>query len=366
MYEVVSYLQKWKWEEKLKLLKTEDIFCNHAYSSLYLNQEEGGGEPHLFFYENEKGNRLGYIFLKRRIGLLPFISDKDISHLYDITTPPYTYGGPIYDMDDEELIKGFRLEFEDYCQKENIVSEFIRFHPLRRNNKYLDSLVDVSLDRESVLIDLTLSEEEIYKRYHTNHKRNVKKALRNQLKFRVYEDEEALEIIDMFYELYKETMDRLHASSSSYFSTKYLKDLLSGLRNKSMIGVVLYGDKMIAAAVCMYEGGILHYHLGCSKKDFLNLGANVFLFHSITLWGKRKGLDFFHLGGGHGTHVGNGGRDSLFQFKYRFNPEGVINFYVGKKIHNQLCYNLLIQEWENFYSQKAPCDYVPAYRRIPV
>ena len=56
---------------------------------------------------------------------------------------------------------------------------------------------------------------------------------------------------------------------------------------------------MISAALCMYEDGYLHYHLGCSDKEYLNLGTNIFPISSYCTLGKTKGLHTFHLGGGY-------------------------------------------------------------------
>ncbi|MGJ7919525.1 lipid II:glycine glycyltransferase FemX [Neobacillus sp. LXY-4] len=358
MYEVISYQQRNRWEEVLNQLTKKDIFYEHSYNHLY--QSLGDGDPHLFFYEDERGNKICYSFFKRKINLLSFLRDDVMEeNFYDIITPTYGYGGPISDVEDKLVIKQFRQEFEEYCQKENVICEFIRFHPLLQNAKFMEDLMEVSYDRETIYIDLTKSEEDIFKSYHKNHKRNVNKGIKNQLEFKVFMKEEAFQRIEEFYQLYKETMDKLNASAHSYFSTDYLKNLLSSLYDKSMIGAVFFNNKIIGAALCMYEGGLLHYHLGCSKKEYLHLGGNVFLLHNIAIWGKQNGLNVFHLGGGHV------GRDSLFQFKYRFNPYGTLDFYIGKKVHNPQKYKKLVDKWEEYYDQESQKNFFPIYRNKP-
>ncbi|NRD76319.1 peptidoglycan bridge formation glycyltransferase FemA/FemB family protein [Bacillus sp. BRMEA1] len=357
MYEVISYKDKNKWEEKLNLLAKKDIFYRHAYSNVY--QSMGDGDPHLFYYEDEQGNKLCYVFFKRKLNGLPFLAEGVDRDLYDIITPSYGYGGPIYDVEEKQLIKNFRKEFDEYCQKENIISEFIRFHPVLQNNKHMEESIDVSYDRETVFIDLTKSEEDILKQYQAKHRGKVNKAIKNQLEFRTFRNEQAYERVEDFYQLYKETMDKLNASEYSYFSTEYIKGLLSGFYDQSIIGAVFYEDQMIAATLCLYEDGVLHYHLACSQKQYLNLGCNTFLLHNAALWGKQNGCHTFHLGSGHV------GRDSLFQFKYRFNPDGLLHFNIGKKIHNPFQYKFLLEQWEKYYEQEAQENFFPAYRRIP-
>ncbi|MBS4172947.1 GNAT family N-acetyltransferase [Bacillus sp. FJAT-49736] len=354
MYKVISYKERSVWEEKLSQLNKRDLFYQHTYCML--NQFTGDGDPFLFFYEDGSGNRLCYAFLRRKINVLEFMKEETESDIYDIITPSYGYGGPLFNELNTQFLIDFRREFESYCKKENIICEFIRFHPLYQNQSLLETLMDISYDRETIFVDLTKSEDEIYHDYHKNHKRNMNKASKNQLKFKVFQHENRFHVIEKFYEMYKNTMNKVKASSYSYFSLDYLEELIKGFYHESMIGAVYHNERMIAAAICLYDGNALHYHLGCSEEEFLNLGSNVYLLHNIAIWGKRNGLSIFHLGGGHI------GRDSLFQFKHRFNPSGTLPFYIGKKVHDPILYNHLVAKWENYYQQKSLPEFFPAYR----
>lgn len=356
LYRVVSFKEKQEWDSIVKEFNHKDIYYFQEYCFLYYLI--GDGDPYLFFYKDLKGNMVCYPFLKRTIDL-PFLT-KDLSQgeIFDITTP-YGYGGPLTQHVSKQVMREFRKEFDEYCYSHNIVSEFVRFHPLLKNTHYLDGLLDIIYDRETVYIDLVKSEEEILSNYHKNHRRNLTKAKRSNLQFRCYQKEEAQQYIEDFYHLYMKTMDRLNAAPYYYFSMNYLKSLLTRLTNQSMIATVYYEDKMISAALCMYENGYLHYHLGCSLKEYLNLGTNIFLFHQAALWGKQQGCHTFHLGGGSTP------QDSLFEFKHRFNPEGTLAFYIGKKIHNLEKYQSLVSSWERYYMQEVHEDFFPAYRIKP-
>lgn len=331
-----------------------------AYSRLYHNL--GDGDPYLFLYEDGHGRCVAYVFLKRPIKTLHYINmDTFKDEYYDIITP-YGYGGPLYDKADEQLIRGFRKEFEEFCRDENIVSEFIRFHPLLENHRYLDELMNVEYDRDTVFVDLNQTEKEIYRQYHHNHQRNIRKAREYEnLEFRAFRGQDATEQAESFYEIYTETMDRVGASPYHYFSLEYVTDLLSGLNGGAMIGATIYEGEMISAALCMYKGGFMHYHLGCSKADYFHLGTNVYQFHNIALWAKEQEISTFYLGGGHV------GRDSLFRFKQKFSPDGILPFYIGKKIHRPQSYNDLVENWKKHYARDSTTAFFPAYRKkMPV
>lgn len=353
MHKVIPLAEKAAWKEEAEKCPELDIFYFPSYASLY--PPFGDGDPFLFIYEG-KGKKIYYAFFKRPLHFLPFSVGGE---WFDIITPSYGYGGPFYTEGDREEIQRFRKAFETYCREENIVSEFVRFHPVYQNQRHLEEWMDVRYDRETVYIDLTRTETEIIANYHQNHRRNLRKGMKNGLRFVYYEKEEAAGKINEFYTMYRETMDKLNASKYSYFSLEYMEGIVKGMGENSVLGAVYYHGKMAAAALCLYANNVLHYHLGCSKKEFLPAGINVFLLHNLALWGKNKGFHTFHLGGGHV------GRDSLFQFKHRFNQTGILDFYVGRKIHHPGKYAELINKWEEYYGEKASEQFFPAYRYQP-
>ena len=356
MYRAIPFEDVSEWKRLLKQIGRKDVYYRREYCGLY--HDLGDGEPYLFYYENMEGDNLCYVFIKRHIRNIQFVTNGLFKEdMYDIITP-YGYGGPLYNRVNERLIKGFREEFEHYCREENIISEFIRFHPLLKNHCYLDEAMDVVYDRETIYIDLGLSRKKMFEQYHSNHRRNIRKARQHEgLEFKVFTKEEAIKQAPVFYDIYTETMDRVGASPYHYFSLDYVENLLSGLWDNSMIGAIMYKGEMISAALCMYGGGALHYHLGCSKEEYFYLGTNIYQFHNIALWGKEQGLNAFYLGGGHV------GRDSLFKFKHRFSPNGILPFYIGKKIHNQRSYDLLAESWRKKYSQDTANGFFPVYRK---
>jgi lipid II:glycine glycyltransferase (peptidoglycan interpeptide bridge formation enzyme) len=258
------------------------------------------------------------------------------------------------------VLRAFRAEFEAYCRSANIVSEFIRFHPLLKNHQFLDGTMDIVRDRETVFIDLTRSEEELFARYHPNHQRNIRKAMKHALEFRVLDAREAIQQLEAFYRLYRATMDKVRSAPYFYFSTEYLERLFSRFGPGALLGAVFFEKRMISAALCLREGDTLVYHLGASDRAALHMGTNIFQFHHLSLWARRNGLRAFHLGGGHR------GRDSLFQFKHRFNPGGTLEFHNGKKVHHPEVYARLVQGWKRHHGQESSELFFPAYRTRPV
>lgn len=106
-----------------------DIYFQDGYGKLY--EEIEGGIAEIFNYKSPLGE-IKHQFIRREIPInLP-----DEKKYYDLITP-YGYGGPLVSSATEnkrvELCRAFGVEFHKYCMKNNIVSEFVRFHPIYNN-----------------------------------------------------------------------------------------------------------------------------------------------------------------------------------------------------------------------------------------
>ena len=103
-----------------------EINFTEPYGRLYETIEDG--ELVIFNFENEHG-KIKNMFIKRKI---PFhLENKEF---FDIVTP-YGYGGPVIQetTDEEKLLAGYFEAFSDYCQKNDIITEFIRFDLFENN-----------------------------------------------------------------------------------------------------------------------------------------------------------------------------------------------------------------------------------------
>jgi hypothetical protein len=355
LYEIVSKQDKDKWSNILKAFHPwHDVYSLLAYAELYSNQEKGC--PELFVYHH-KNKKIVYPYLLRRVDTLPFVKQHFTNPIYDIVTP-YGFGGPVYQGElSENEAKEFRSTFEEYCQRKFIITEFTRFHPLTKNDLSFHPHMKVEQLRKTVSINLSISEEDMFNNFHSNHRRNVRKAIKNNLTFEMYRGSEAIPFLPTFIKLYYETMDKNNAKSYYYFSEEYFNQLIRTLKDHVTLSVVRLENEIIASALFFICGPYMHYHLGCSNRDKLNLGTNPFLFFEAAKWGKENGARLLHLGGGYQDD------DPLFTFKKRFNEEGISPFYAGKKIHLPESYHYINRLWKLHYKKEPQEDYFPIYRQ---
>src|SRR5699024_844546 len=120
-----------------------DIYFNKDYGKLYEDHEDGVAEQ--FVYESQHG-KITNLFIKREV---PIQIESKV--YYDIITP-YGYGGPIIleCSNQKELLKEYEQAFQKYCEDNNIVAEFVRFHPIIRNAQSFQTIYNTEYIRDTV------------------------------------------------------------------------------------------------------------------------------------------------------------------------------------------------------------------------
>jgi len=320
-------LNKWNTVLDFFLPSQKDVYFTEEYVKLY----ETNNEKAVCFVYNEGDCYLLFPYLLRMFQI-------DNRSYYDFETP-YGYGGPIVNTQNCEFAERALNAFYNYACCNGYVAGFIRFHPLLKNAEYCTSLGQTISDRYTVAIDLQSDIESVWMdEIHTNNRNIIKKGLKNGLRFIA---DYRYDYLNEFIALYNQTMNKLNADNFYYFPNSYYIQLQTNILN-SFLGITLYGDKVIAAAIFFYSEKIGHYHLSGNDKSMLKLCPNNFMLWEAAKELKIKGVDSFHLGGGTDSDEHN----SLFEFKRKFS-KSVYQFKIGKIIFNQMIYNKLCIKWEH-------------------
>lgn len=335
---ILTLRDKKSWNQYLKKLHSnqQDVYYTPEYYSLYENYRDGNAQ--CFVFEKD-GDIALYPFLLNSVNKLGY----DLDDEYFDIQGAYGYNGIVSSNYDESFIYSFYSVFDEWCKKNNIVAEFTRFHPLINNYIFSENKLDVIKDRKTVFLDLNQDIDTIRASFSSSTKRAIKKASKNKLYLKVFENDFSLK--DEFVALYNETMDRVGSIPYLFFNKEYF-DSLFNLPSVIQF-VVEYQNEVIASSVCFYSKYYFHYHLGASKKDFLNIRPNDFLFEEMIKYSKLKNCKYIHFGGGNT----NSQEDGLYKFKKGFSRD-TAKFYIGKKIHNQEVYNEVVKQWSEKYPEK--------------
>lgn len=313
-------------------LNHRDIYFTSEYYKLCESNGEGIGKLFVYF---EKDKTAIYPFLINQIERYT-LNDK----YYDIQSA-YGYGGPITNCNEEKFLDNFETCFIDYCKENNIVAEFIRFHPLIKNEKIFKENIEVLHNRTTVYLDLENDLDSIWNNDITSKNRNmIRKAGKNGLQVNRSSNYEN------FKEIYEQTMYKVEANRYYYFKNEYYNELSRG--SNCILMNVEKNELVIASAIFMIYGDYFHYHLSGSKKEYLKYAPNNILLWEAIKIARNYRCKYFHFGGG----LTDAEDDSLLKFKRSFS-KNTSDFYIGKRVHNPKIYNHLIHEWKKKNNKKA-------------
>jgi serine/alanine adding enzyme len=316
-----------RWDAVLRDAGVTDVYYSRAFVTASAVLVDG--DPVLLELAGEGGTVLFACLLRR--------DPPDV-------VSPYGYGGPLGAGPDPPLER-FPAAYEAWCRARGVVSSFVVFHPLTGSAESPAS----ALFRR-IPLGATIAwrlNGDLLDGMHRHHRRLVRRALRAGLEVTI---DPAPTELGSFVELYEETMRRAQASPFYFFPAPYWQALLSGVPLARV--EVRQGGRLLASVLGMGKPPWLHYHLGARGDLADKAGASHLALFRLAAWGREHGFETLHLGGGVG-----GRRDSLFEFKRRFAPDGCVGVAIGKAVHDLDRYRRLAGvdavDWNGFF---------PAYR----
>ena len=341
---------KKSWNKTIEGFSNNDIYFLFEYFIPFRNNNDG--DPLLFFYKCSHG-KVAYPFMVRDISVSNDFKKKlGKKKYYDIRSA-YGYGGSLYELfengDMEALKKQFSTSFSKFCRKENIISQFDRFHPIIKNHILFEGLCEVSKNRKTVYMDIG-NKEIIWENITSKCRNMIRKAKKNGIRIEIDETGVSLE---QFKDIYNKSMDRNKASDYYYFNNSFFNDTFHSLNNKIFIANAFYNKRIIASSLILRHKKYLHYHFSGTLKEYMKLAANNMIIYEAAKWGSDNGYKVFHLGGGYESQG-----DSLYRFKKSFSKLEDKDFYIGKQIYNNEAYNFLI----GISGKEKNADFFPAYR----
>lgn len=323
----------------------QDIYFEPHYGKLCAIIE--GGSLEIFDLQTDHG-RVRSMFLKRK---LPLALDPQQT-FFDITTP-YGYGGPIIMAltgDKESLLREFSQRFAAYCEKERIICEFVRFHPILGNAQDFRSCYETVYMRKTVVTPLQAGVDPLTQQFSKSARKTIRKGLHHGAQIEIVENPGNL---DIFTSIYYDTMNRKDAENFYYFPREYFDYLLKHLNHHFINVNIWLGGQCIASGIYFIYDEIMQIHLSGTRREYLQLSPAYLLRYGAINWAKEQGFRYVHHGGG----VSNDPHDRLFQFKSRFSRSEPLDFYIGKKIYLQSVYDEITAK-----CGKGNSAYFPQYR----
>lgn len=316
------------WDKVVRSFKSYDVYYLSGYVKAF--KLHGDGEPLLFYYQDENLRGINVV-MKRDIADDSFFSGRIASNQFFDFITPYGYGGWLIEGEGkrEELFSSY----ENWCRRNNIVSEFVRYHPILNNSNNSNIFYEIVPLGNTIYMDLS-SNEVIWNNLTSKNRNMVRKAQKSNVE--IYRGQFP-EIYKTFREIYNITMDSDNAKDYYYFSEEFYDSICRDLKEEAQVFWAEVGGKIIAAAIMISANGHMNYHLSGSLREYQNFAPTNLLLYEAAIWGCANGYKSLHLGGGVGSK-----EDSLYKFKSAFNRNDSKQFAIGKKIFFKKIYNELV------------------------
>ena len=335
--------QSEQWDDIVRSFREYDVYWLSGYAKAF--QIHGDGEPLLFVYDDSSTRGINVVMKRDVAKDVRFAGKIPEGQYFDFVTP-YGYGGWIIEGGKTEKLFG---EYQKWLEKNGIISEFVRFHPMVSNHEAACLFYEVIQLGEVVHMDLS-SPEDIWNNIISKNRNMIRKAIKNDIK--IYNGRFP-DIYEKFRTIYNGTMDKDDAEEYYYFAPEFYTSVLEDLPQNAQVFWAEKDGQVIAASIILATNGRMNYHLSGSLREFSSLAPTNLILYQAALWGCANGYKTFYLGGGVGS-----GEDSLFKFKRAFYKGYLNHFFIGKKIYSQEKYDELLSlraEIENL-------GYFPKYR----
>ncbi len=192
-------------------------------------------------------------------------------------------------------------------------SAFLRLHPILNQN-FNEVLVSqfCQVSGETISIDLSLSTTEMWQQTRREHRTCINRCKRDGFTTKMVNLQD---YIDVFIDIYTQTMERVEAKKLFYFDYKYFASL-ANMNENIHLCILELNNKVACAGIFTECCEIVQYHLGGTKNEFLKQAPSKLMFDYVRIWAKERGNKFLHLGGGVGA-----AKDNLYKFKAGFSQQ---------------------------------------------
>lgn len=333
-----------RWDAALETVGQYDIYHRHEFHCL----SKTANEEAVLFWQRIGELCLVVPLILRPLDTLPWYSggEKD-------ATSAYGYPGPLASR--PTLSEAESSVFGDGLLKalgeQNIVSAFIRHHPLLTPPTMLnDATTEIG---PSVWIDLSRPIGEQMADCRKKHRYEVRRAAKDGV---TVEHDKSFDELEVFVQMYEERMRALDASQAYFFPNSYYTALTELADDACQLWHARLNGVVIGSALFFINDGVLQYHLSASRAGYERVAPARSIIEAVRAWATEQENKWLNLGGGVG-----GQEDSLYRFKAGFSSQRA-TFRVSRLIVDSERYAALCGTRDE--AQETPRDegFFPAYR----
>ena len=309
--------------------KWSDFVYNHSHCNIFqipemheVYQNTKKYEPVFLAIINNVDEILGIlsaVLQKEHEGILGVFSSRSIIH-----------GGPLIKDDDPDVLDFLLKEYDKIIKKKAIYSQFRNFWDWGDSKEIF---IKNGLEYEehlNILIDLTKTEEQLWKEVYSKRRNEVRRATKEGAYFSIEHTEDSLK---KCYEILQEVYSRAKLPIPDYHFFYNLYRM--GSNSKLIIFCARYESEIIGCMLALsFKNTIYDFYAGSMMK-FYNKYPNDLIPWEVFKWGKKNSYKVFDFGGAGKPNVPYGVRD----YKKKFGGE-FVNYGRYEKVHKPMMFEI--------------------------
>tara|TARA_R100000306_G_scaffold140_1_gene297 strand:+ start:15467 stop:16525 length:1059 start_codon:yes stop_codon:yes gene_type:complete len=274
---------------------------------------------------------------------------------------PYGYSGLIYcPSTPGGIVDAAWIEIKEYLDQ-HFVSTFIRFSLDTDYSFFKEGVKPIMKNIRGVIIDYDTQ----WSNFENKVRKNVRRAKRENLRAEIIDGSDlSIKQLRVFYDIYVDTMKRNNAEDKYYFSFEQFSSFSSSRGELCAFCFIYDENKVVSVEMVLKSEDSIFSFLGGTLSEAFSKRPNDFLKYELINWARNEGLKYFVLGGGYGAE------DGIYNYKKSFFPNDVVDYCVGKFIHNENDYKTLSEKAkENFIANNDKSEedfyclnFFPLYR----
>jgi lipid II:glycine glycyltransferase (peptidoglycan interpeptide bridge formation enzyme) len=317
--------------ENINRQQWADFVANHPHGTIFQTPE------YYAIHQGVKGFRPFVIALFDSAGSMAGVMLVIIHQVYGgllgtMTSRAVIVGGPLVKEDDPELAS---LILKNYIENKHIrvvYSQFRNLFELGAMKSAFTNAGAVYEDHLNILIDLTQTEEELWKGVKSRKRNNIRQAQRKGLTVRrLATKSEANEAYSILMEVYKRA--KLPLADKQLFMNAFVQ-----MQDNGMLRIYgAFSEEKLAGAMFILacNGRFYDWYAGSFRK-YYSFNPNDILPWEIFRIAQAEGIPLFDFGGAGKPGVPYGVRD----YKMQFGGE-LVNFGRYELSHNKLAFGMM-------------------------
>lgn len=304
--------------------KWEEFVLNHPNGNIFQT-------PQMFkVYECEKNYEPVLVVCcdtnNDLLGLIVSVIQREYKgFLGKLSSRAVIWGAPLVNDNNVEIFKLIINEYDKIVKKKAVYTQVRNLWNVENFNEEFVSLGYVFQEHLNILVDLTKSEDELWKEVYSRRRSQINKSEKLGITIRIF-DEPGL--INQSYEILKDVYKRakLPLAGKEFF---LIANKILGEKNYLKFFGAFFQEKLIGVMYLLcYNKKTYEWYIGCFS-DYMKMHANDLLIWEIFKWSKENSFSVFDFGGAGSPDKEYGVRE----YKKKFGGKTV---FLGRyqKIHN--------------------------------